>query len=108
MNDTNECALFQPITSLVASFIFVKPEYVMSLYALSRTSLAENKLYQTDSDLPCSSQHISNNNLFPMETDFCVNLDRLLFPASMSSDCGMVLNTLIEQSLYDIVQLIYR
>ena len=113
MTATNECALLQPITSLVASFIFVKPEYVADLNALPSTSLAENKLVQFN-DPPCCSKECSNDVLSPMEADFCVNLDRLLF-STPASDHGMLLkysnrtvvvctwkheNTLIEQSLW--------
>ena len=98
MKATGENALLQPITSLISSFIFVKPEYVTTLYALPITSLAENKPVHTNDDTP---QHFSNdNNLFPVEADFCVNLDRLFSTAV--SDCGNHF-TLIEQSLYTIV-----
>ena len=84
---TGESALLQPITSLISSFIFVKPECVTTLYALPITSLAENKLVHTDDDTPHCSKHFSNDdNLFPVEADFCVNLDRLF--STTISDCG--------------------
>ena len=103
MKATDEYALLQPITSLISSLIFVKPEYVIALYALPITSLAENKLVHTDGDAPHSSKHFSNDdNLLPVEADFCVNLDRLF--SSAASDFGMHF-TLIEQSLFTIVLL---
>ena len=95
MTGANECALLQPITSLVSSFIFIKPECVMSLYALPSTSLAESRSIQTDADTACCSKECyADNHLFPMEPDFCVNLDRLF--------SGM-LTTLIERLPYIIV-----
>ena len=99
MKATDECALLQPITSLVSSFIFVKSEYITTLYALPSTSLAENKLVHTDAP-HCSKQFSNDDNLFPMEADFCVNLDRLFSTAA--SDCGRDI-TLIEQSLCTVV-----
>lgn len=102
MKTTDESALLQPITSLISSFIFVNPEYVSTLYALPIMSLAENKLVHTnDDDAPHCSKHFSNDdNLFPVEADFCVNLDRLF--STTVSDCGRRF-TLIEQSLCTIV-----
>lgn len=92
MTGANECALLQPITSLVSSFIFIKPECVMSLYALPSTSLAESRSIQTDADTASGSKECYiDNHLFPMEAGFCVNLDRLF--------SGM-LTTLIECSPY--------
>lgn len=73
----------------------MKPECVVSLSALPSTSLAENRLVvQADSDAPCSSKQLcADSNLFPMEVDFFVNLDRLFSP-----DCTTCkLTTLIEQ-----------
>lgn len=103
MTTITECALFQPITSLVSSLMFVKSEHVTSLCALPSTSLAENKLisisHQADGDLSCCSKQFStDDDLFPMEADFCVNLDRLF--STSTSNCGMeVLSILIEHSL---------
>ena len=79
----SECALLQPITSMISSLIFVKPEYVAALYGLPRTSLTENKLICTEGDAPQCSKQFSSGT-FPMEADFCINLDSLF-----SSDCGM-------------------
>ena len=93
----SECALLQPITSMISSLIFVKAECVAALYALPRTSLAENKLICTEGDVPQCSKQFSNDT-FPIEADFCVNLDRLF-----ASDGGMYVVTLIEQSPYTIV-----
>lgn len=74
----HDCALLQPITSLISSFTFVKPECAVALYSLQCTSLADNKLVQPDGDPPCSSQQLSiDDEPFPIQADFCVNLDRL-------------------------------
>lgn len=89
MTGANECALLQPITSLVSSFIFIKPECVMSLYALPSTSLAESRSIQTDADTACCSKECyADNHLFPMEPDFCVNLDRLFSDTTKAMASG--------------------
>lgn len=101
MAGADACALLQPITSLVSSFMFVKPEYITAVYALPSTSLADNGLFQTDHDAPCcSKQFYTDDNLFPLEADFCVNLDQLFSTFSGK----YISSTLIEQSVYTIVQ----